>query len=44
MCTQMFSLRVTALKSNFHIIFKTYKDKKKLEASPGKNSNNYEEI
>ena len=32
------------LKSNFHIIFKTYKDKKKLEVSPGNNPNNYEEI
>ena len=32
-----------SLKSNFHIIFKTYKDKKKMEASLGKNPN-YEEI
>ena len=32
------------LKSNFHIIFKTYKDKKKLEASLGKNPCNHEEI
>ena len=32
------------LKSNFHIIFKTYKDKKKMEASPGKTPPNYEEI
>ena len=32
------------LKSNFHIIFKTYKDKKKMEASLGKNPHNYEEI
>ena len=29
------------LKSNFHIVFKTYKGKKKLEASLGKNPNNY---
>ena len=28
------------LKSNFHIIFKTYKDKKQLESSLGKNSEN----
>ena len=32
------------LKSNFHITFKTYKEKKKLEASLGKNPDNYEEI
>ena len=32
------------LKSNFHIIFKTYKDKKKMEASPGETPPNYEEI
>ena len=32
------------LKSNFHIIFKTYKDKKQLESSLGKNPNNYESI
>ena len=32
------------LKSNFHIIFKTYKDKKKMEASLGKSPHNYEEI
>ena len=32
------------LKSNFHIIFKTYKDKKQLESSLGKNSENYETI
>ena len=32
------------LKSNFHIIFKTYKDKKQLEISLGKNSENYETI
>ena len=32
------------LRSNFHIMCKTYKDKKKLEASLGKNPNNYEEI
>ena len=32
------------LKSNFHIMFKTYKDKKKLEVSLGKNPNNYGEI
>ena len=30
------------LKSNFHIIFKTYKDKKQLESSRTKNSENYE--
>ena len=29
------------LKSNFHIIFKTYKDKKQLEISLGKNPDNY---
>ena len=32
------------LKSNFHIIFKTYKDKKKLKSSLGKNSYNYEGV
>ena len=32
------------LKSNFHIIFKTYKDKKKLDSSLGKNPENYESI
>ena len=32
------------LKSNFHIIFKTYKDKKKWEISLGKNLENYETI
>ena len=32
------------LKSNFHIIFKTYKDKKKLKSSLGKNSENYETV
>ena len=32
------------LKSNFHIIFKTYKDKKQLEISFGKNPDNYETI
>ena len=32
------------LKSNFQIIFKTFKDKKKLEDFVGKNSHNYEEI
>ena len=32
------------LKSNFHIIFKTSKDKKKLEASLGKSTHNYQEI
>ena len=32
------------LKSNFHIIFKTYKDKKNWEASLGKNPDNYETI
>lgn len=30
------------LKSNFHIIFKTYKDKKNVESFLGKNSYNYE--
>ena len=30
------------LKSNFHIIFKTYKEKKHLESSLGKNPENYE--
>ena len=32
------------LKSNFHIIFKTNKDKKKLDSSLGKNPDNYESI
>ena len=32
------------LKSNFHIIFKTYKDKKQLESSLEKNPKNYENI
>ena len=32
------------LKNNFHIIFKTYKDKKQLECSLGKNPENYESI
>ena len=32
------------LKSNFHIMFKIYKDKKKLQASLGKDPNNYGEI
>lgn len=32
------------LKSNFHIIFKTYKDKKNLESTLSKNSYNYEEV
>ena len=32
------------LKSNFHIICKTYKDKKQLESSLGKNHENYENI
>ena len=32
------------LKINFHIIFKTYKDKKKLDISLGKNPENYETI
>ena len=32
------------LKSNFHIIFKTYKEKNHLESSLGKNSENYENI
>ena len=32
------------LKSNFHIIFKTYKDKKKLNSSLGKNPENYQSI
>ena len=32
------------LKSNFRIIFKTYKDKIKMEASLRKNPHNYEEI
>ena len=32
------------LKSNFHIISKTYKDKKQLESSLGKNPESYENI
>lgn len=32
------------LESNFHIIFKTYKDKKQLEISMGKIPANYETI
>ena len=32
------------LKSNFHIIFKTYKDRKQLGSSLGKNPENYENI
>ena len=32
------------LKRNFHIIFKTYKDKKQLEISLGKNPVNYDTI
>ena len=32
------------LKSNFHIIFKTYKDKKQLRSSLGKNLENYENM
>ena len=32
------------LKSNFHIIFKAYKDKKQLESSLGKNPENYQNI
>ena len=32
------------MKNNFHIIFKTYKDKKQLECSLGKNPENYESI
>ena len=32
------------LKSNFHIIFKTYKDKKQLDGSLGKKPENYENI
>ena len=32
------------LKSNFHIIFKTYKDKKQLEIFLGKNPDNYKTI
>ena len=32
------------LKSNFYIIFKTYKDKKQLEISLGKNPESYETI
>ena len=32
------------LKINFHIIIKTYKDKKKLKSSLGKNSENYETV
>ena len=30
------------MKTNFHIIFKTYKDKKQLENSLGKNPEKYE--
>ena len=52
MFTQTFSQKFTApmekrgfdLKSNFHIIFKTYTDKKQLESSMGKNPVNYESI
>ena len=47
----MFSQRFTVtekcgfdLKSNFHIIFKTYKDKKQLKSSLGKNPENHENI
>ena len=36
--------RVFDLKSNFHIIFKTYKDKKQIESSMVKNPDNYESI
>ena len=36
--------RVFDLKSNFHIIFKTYKNKKQIESSMGKNPDNYESI
>ena len=32
------------MRSNFHIIFRTYKDKKQLESSLGKNPENYESI
>ena len=32
------------LKSNFHVIFKIYKDKRKLDISLGKNPENYESI
>ena len=32
------------LKRNFHVTFKTYKDKKQLEISLGKNPENYETI
>ena len=32
------------MKSNFHIVFKTCKVKEKLEASLGKNLNNYKKI
>ena len=32
------------IKSNFHLIFETYKDKKQLEISLGKNPENYETI
>ena len=32
------------MKSNFHIIFKTYKDKKNWETFLGKNTDNYETI
>ena len=37
-------LRGFDLKSNFHIIFKTYKDKKQLEISLGENPDNNETI
>ena len=32
------------MRSNFHIIFRTYKDKKQLESSLRKNPENYESI
>ena len=32
------------LKNNFHIIFKTYKDKKQMESSLGENLDNYQSI
>ena len=52
MFTQTFSQKFTAptekrgfdLKSNFHIILKTYTDKKQLESSMRKNPVNYESI
>ena len=52
MFTPIYSPRSTAppkkrgfdIKSNFHIMFKTYKDKKQLESSMGKNPANYETI